>query len=139
MTALAPRLTITSDSDAFIRELGKVSGWHIGTEDHGIFSFNLNFEFGDSVQGTGHYGLGSDKHGWVTVRFLHELSRILGAMQDWNGSMVHVLRMEAYGQIVGIETIPTARTYHRVIFKEVFGDTYGAVSTDSTNESGPDA
>jgi hypothetical protein len=128
MTALAPRLTITSDSDAFVRELGRVRDWHIGVEDHGIFSFNLNFEFGGSVQGCGHYGLGSDKHGWVTVAFLERLSRILGPMQDWKGKMVHVLRLEPYGQIVGIETLPTAREYHRVIFKEVFGESYGGES-----------
>ena len=123
MTALAAHsLTIRSDQDDYLREVGTVRDWHIGMEDHGIFSFNVNFDFGGSGQGCGHYGLGSEKHGFVTVEFLWRLYGVLGAIHGWKGRECLVLRNEPYGQIIGIESMPNARDRKQVIFKEMWGE-----------------
>ena len=45
------------NTDLKERELGKITNTMLGKEDHGIFTFVLYFDFGDSGQGFGTYRL----------------------------------------------------------------------------------
>lgn len=128
-------LTISSERDEYPRHFAEVESWHIGDEDHGMFSFNINFRFGSSGQGLGHYCLGSDEHGWVDVGFLHKITRVLGPVQNWKGRQCLVLHETAdwNARIVGIETLPTALEVRTVIFKEAFEGATVETVTDERN------
>ena len=43
-----------------VKQIGKIDGTHLGYEDHGMFTVNVNFDYGaGSHQGTGHICIGT--------------------------------------------------------------------------------
>ena len=112
-------------------EIAKIKGTHIGFEDHGFYSVNVDFEMPGAGQGTGHYAL--DVHDpdspWgrtgtaAGMTFVIEFIKALGGgeWENLKGKTCMVLRAKGdrYGKIVGVENLPTERG-HRFIFSEVF-------------------
>lgn len=88
-------------------ELGQISRFDIGLEDHGIFGFNIDFDFGGSHQGTGWYNLQNSVGG----PFLKELLNFF-TVNDFTrlkGKYVFALRDASdhnYGYIRGLRRTP---------------------------------
>ena len=114
--------TVTINDKEYVLELGKVKDTHIGMEDHGIFSVNVNFEFGGSVQGTGHYGTG--ENGEFLGVFVKNFLKLFGDYTTWEdlrGKSVFVLREEnnRFGMIRGF--VSQDLTKHMII-RDVFDE-----------------
>ena len=81
---------------------GTIMSTFLGVEDHGIPTFNLNIEFGNSVQGFGHYDLRHPAH----QTMIFDVLKALG-VESWEklkGTNVRVKRrgglLRAIGHIV---------------------------------------
>lgn len=98
-------------------ELGQISSFDLGLEDHGIFGFNIDLDFGGSSQGTGWYNL----QGVVGGPFLKMLLTFFGASDFANlkGRYVLALREETFGQIKGLKRTPQEGG-KQIIFSEAF-------------------
>lgn len=84
--------TVVIDDIEYTLNLGTINYTHIGPEDHGIFSVNVDFSFGGSGQGTGHYSLG--EHGEYLGTFVKNFLDVVG-VDEWEklrGRSVFVLR-----------------------------------------------
>jgi hypothetical protein len=121
------RVTITGE-DGRPREIGRIDSVHLGVEDHGVFTFNLGFDFGGTHQGIGHLVLGSpganDGAGsWAAgaARFLFEVSRVIGNIATAKGHTVMVVRDDDgwNSKIVGIQPLVGGPV---VIFEEALRD-----------------
>lgn len=81
--------------------IAKINRADLGFEDHGIFGFNIDFQFSEaSFQGTGWYGIKSSEI----------LSRVMEAVgvarwEDLRGRTVLALYEDE--RIVGIKPLPT--------------------------------
>lgn len=105
------KLTVEHNGVTYSGEMATVRGMHLGNEDHGIFSANVDFDLGGSHQGTGHRALDSYDEATDSrvgtaygMDFLIELSKILGQWHEMKGKRAIVLRAEGdeYGSILGI-------------------------------------
>lgn len=77
-------------------QIAEVKSVHIGKEDHGINSINVDFEGDGWGQGTGHYPLLPNAH------ILDQMVTVFGTL-DIAKETVMVLRKkgDSYGQILG--------------------------------------
>lgn len=103
------------------REIAKIESTHIGIEDHGLFTVNVNFSGGSWGQGTGHIMLGEEAE--LLGRFVQGFIKAVG-VDSWEGlkgRTVFVLRDgdSLASRIVGIENLPTERG-GRFEFADVF-------------------
>jgi hypothetical protein len=108
---------VTIDGTAYLMELGTVERAELGFEDHGIFGFNIAFDFGGSAQGTGWYSLESPHAPKVMKALLNVFS-----VDRWdriNGRSLFVLRERPYDLIRGLYN-PTSQKY--VIIKALFDE-----------------
>jgi hypothetical protein len=106
---------VTIDGKAYLMELGTVERAELGFEDHGIFGFNIAFNFGGAVQGTGWYHLAGPSTSTVLGGLLNIFS-----VDRWdriNGKSIYVLRTDLYDLIRGLYN-PTTRKH--VILKDLF-------------------
>lgn len=94
------------------KELGIVEQADLGIDDHGIFGFNISFDFGGSHQATGWYALGNRSDAIERLlRFFHPY----GHWKNIVGTHVFVHRDSPYGKIIGLETLAFAPGGTRVI------------------------
>ena len=107
----------------YTKEIAKITDTHLGYEDHGIFSLNVNFSYGSSSQGTGHYSICS-KHSdspddVVGIRFVKAIVEAagVGSWEKLAGRTVYVLVKD--GLIKGIEPLPTEKG-KPVVFADLF-------------------
>lgn len=111
---------------AYDSEIGRIKSTHLGDEDHGIFSVNVEFEFGPrgmgSIQGTGHRGTdsptksthfryGEDRIGTAWgMEFIRRFVQTVGSgsWENLPGATVFVLRDkgDSFGPIKGIRQLP---------------------------------
>lgn len=122
-------LTITSNRDKFLREIGQIDRVHLGTEDHGLFTVELGFSFGAMHQGIGHLCLGSPNHSdgakWAPggLALIHEITRICGRANfvDLKGALVLVLREsdQLHSRICGLQQLMGDEM---VIFSQYFDE-----------------
>jgi hypothetical protein len=114
-------------SEELFPVIAKAKKAWLGVEDHGILSVNVDFDYGGSMQGTGHYSLDTHiKHTSLGSKYpvqdkrvgtqwgMEFIRRLLLAMGvDWwsdiPGRTVYVLRDEDGfgGMIRGIRPLPT--------------------------------
>jgi len=95
-----------------IKELGIVKSTHLGWEDHGIFSFMIDFDFGGTGQGFGNYSLDTfdkiqDKRvgtafGLAIIMKILEVAKV-NKWEDLVGRELYVIRDEPMGFIRGLE------------------------------------
>lgn len=71
-------------------ENAKINGTFIGTEDHGIFSININFEGDGWSQGTGHYFAAEG----AVERWIKGVIKVVGVerWEDLPGKLVRIRR-----------------------------------------------
>ena len=117
-------MTQTVESKPLITKVGKLTHAFLGFEDHGIFSFNLAFDFGGTGQGTGHYNI----NGPVGGPLIKAILETLGAHEwkDLDGTIVYVLYAEDdwNASIVGVQALPFSPGSGKpLIFKEFFEKT----------------
>jgi hypothetical protein len=118
---LEVNITVEHNGVTYSGEMATVRGMHLGYEDHGIFSANVDFDLaGSRVQGTGHraldiYDEASDTRVGTAygMDFLIELSGILGQWHEMKGKRAIVLRAEGdeYGSILGICDLDAKRFF----------------------------
>lgn len=99
--------TVEIDGKTYHAEHGKISNTFIGYEDHGIFAWNIDFEFPGSGQGTGMRGMVNE----VSIKYLANVIEIAGVRQ-WEhvrGRSLLVLRENKYGPILGILNAETEK------------------------------
>ncbi len=85
--------SVLIDGRKYHAQIGKVKRVHLGREDHGIVSVNVDFEGDGWGQGSGHYGL---KDSDIVYNIVDVFDTI-----DIVGETVFVLREKPYGQIQG--------------------------------------
>lgn len=109
--------TAKLDGIEYKLELGKIESTHIGFEDHGIFSVNVNFEFPGSSQGTGHYGFDS---GMQFQTFILGFLKVTGVSQweDLVDTQIYVMREKPFSDIKGLLSLDRTRSF---ILADVFG------------------
>ncbi len=99
-------------NDEYHKELGKVTRVFFGIEDHGILSFSIGFDFGDSHQGTGHYPCSWTPQGQTRPRGMLHGADLVCAMLDFfkvntldkiEDQVVYALRENPRGSIKGME------------------------------------
>lgn len=96
--------TVNVNGVVYFMELATVNSFDVGFEDHGIFAWNVDFDFGGSHQGTGWRGFGTEGD---TARPIKEVLQVLGVgrLALAKGSRVYTLRQERYGAIQGLLNI----------------------------------
>ncbi len=102
-------------ADGYEADLGVIESIHLGKEDHGIFTFNLDFRFAGSGQGIGHLCIGSpgrDEWNGEGLHLINDTLTVLGRnnLFEVKGKMVYVLRD------------PSDRTYKIIGLQQVLGD-----------------
>lgn len=100
--------TITHAGVEYQAEVGRIKRTHLGFEDHGIFSWNLDFEFDGSGQGTGHrfaYIEDDPEVAHGAMRKIKMIVEMLGPWEELPGTSVYVLRGEYAGPILGLVPI----------------------------------
>lgn len=102
----------------YFMELGTVTSFDIGFEDHGIFAWNVGFDFGSGVQGTGWRGFGN---GPDNARPIKEVLTVLGLgrVALAKGARVYALRQERYGPIQGLMNLDQDKY---LLFWEMYKD-----------------
>ena len=84
----------------------EVCSTHLGLEDHGIFTFNLDLDFGGYHQGVGGYALeeGPQHNGWVgTTPLLRRILEI-AEVDRWEklpGKIIRVRRRDTFVLAIG--------------------------------------
>lgn len=108
-----------------VETIAKVESTFLGYEDHGIFSLNVNFTYGSSGQGTGHYCVANAEPSDTDAVGIRLVKAIIDAcgVNQWEhlrGRTVYVLREsdDWNARVVGIAPLPTEKG-SRVIFKDV--------------------
>ena len=97
--------------------IAKVTSTFLGFEDHGIFTFNLMLNYGDSGQGAGSYDLRGD---WCAAT-LQAILRACGVDQ-WEKikgrTIIALVDKQGFGLVRGIGPLPTEEGEF-VLFQEV--------------------
>lgn len=88
------------ETDANLIEVGRVRKFEVGCEDHGIFGFNIEVDFGGSMQGTGWYSLEGPNGARTLKRWLDFFN--VNRFESIVGRIVEVHRDEPFGIIVGL-------------------------------------
>lgn len=103
--------------------IAKIRSVRLGWEDHGIFTCNLDLDYGGSSQGAGGYCLDEPRH-TADKEFVGRFGTAFGmewiirtmkacGATDWKqveGTTVIALREEGYnGKVVGIKPLPTEK------------------------------
>lgn len=109
----------------YTEKIAKVVSTHLGFEDHGYYTCNINFDYGDSGhQGTGHIILSRYskklKKNMGTAGGMTLLIRIMEAcgVDEWN----HLIgRRVPDGMVKGIQPLPTDKG-KTLIFKDLDQD-----------------
>lgn len=84
-------------------EAGKIKAAFLGFEDHNIFTFMLDIDFGGSGQGFGHYAI-KQTAGVIIPAILEACG-----VRSWDqveGRVILAIRDEPYGLIRGIKPMP---------------------------------
>lgn len=105
--------TIDHRGKTYSGEVGTIADTFLGTEDHGIFTFMLTFDFNGSGQGAGNYFLREN-----TAKMLQGVIDVLG-VRSWEklkGQQAVALREDHGGLIVGIANLDTGKA---VTFEEL--------------------
>lgn len=102
--------TTTTETTKYTHEIGKIRATHLGYEDHGMFSLNVDFAFKGSGQGTGHIGLGTLGNS-IAGPLIEAILKAAG-VSTWErlvGRTVYVVRDgdRWNGRIVGMAPLPT--------------------------------
>ncbi|QNJ56013.1 hypothetical protein SEA_RASPUTIA_123 [Microbacterium phage Rasputia] len=100
-----PRKTIVEHGGfEFEAELAVVTKTHLGFEDHGIFSWNIDFKgvAGSWGQGTGHRFATDPFIMHTVVTFITEFFGKYGTWEAITGREVFILRESYSGPIVGL-------------------------------------
>lgn len=101
----------------YFAELGTITRTKLGREDHGIFTFLLEFDFNGSVQGAGNLALNDPINIGKAVQGLVDFFDT-----DWEHfkhTDAFVLREESYGLIRGLMNKSQTKA---VIFSEWFDE-----------------
>lgn len=98
------KTTITIKGVDYEAQLARVKGTHLGYEDHGIFSVNIDFEgvSGSWGQGTGHRFADTPARLFPWVKMLTSFFSSFGKWEDIVGKECFVLRRSYGGAIVGL-------------------------------------
>src|SRR5690348_5448746 len=116
-------MTSSTTASVFTEQIAKIRHVKLGWEDHGIFTCQLDLDYGGSGQGAGGYALdearkgGNDEHigRFGTAYGMEWIIRLMRACnaQDFSevkGKTVIALRDEGYhGRVRGIKPLPTER------------------------------
>lgn len=121
----------TPDGRVFSGELGTIKEAHLGFEDHGVMSMNLDFDFGSSGQGTGHYIL-SERDATAGrqigraegMDLLVQITAMFGPWHELKGKRIIVLRAgdDTRGMILGLMN---EHTREFLILKDAFEEAKG--------------
>gem|GEM_PF-2100801 len=121
---------------SYSKHIARINYATLGFEDHGIFSFNIDFDFGGSGQGTGHRALvtlNRDDDLYVGAPWAAPmLRRILEvcSVGDWSklpGRQVYVLKeADAHwnAPVLGIEALPFDGGESKQLVFEDFAKSY---------------
>ena len=82
--------TLTHDGVEYTAELGTIKHTMLGKEDHGIFTFLLELDFGGHVQGAGTHGLNDPTNFGNFIQGI--LNFFGGNWEDLKGRRVFALR-----------------------------------------------
>ncbi|WNT44269.1 hypothetical protein SEA_CANDC_57 [Microbacterium phage CandC] len=98
------KTTITLKGVEYEAQLARVESTHLGYEDHGIFSVNVNFKGVDGGwgQGTGHRFADTPERLFPWVKMLVSFFGSFGKWEDIVGKECYVLRTSYSGPIVGL-------------------------------------
>lgn len=100
-----PEWPVEIDGVTYKAEVAHVERFHIGAEDHGIFSATIHFRGDGWGQALGPLGLGGE----FTNLFLKAATNLLGSPDEAKGKQVIVLRTEHFGLIKGFCPWPNDR------------------------------
>lgn len=107
-TKQVPHFETTIDGRTYDAEIGRVESFHLGPEDHGIFTAHVAFRGGSWGQSLPAIGLDeydeTQKRRVGTafgVEFIAEIINRIGSPETAKGCRVVVFRDEPFGQIEG--------------------------------------
>lgn len=112
--------TVEYNGKLYQVELATIEKTFIGTEDHGIFSLNLDFAYeGGSRQGVGYLSVG--QQGEHLGKVVKAILDVVGGYSNWEalkGMRIYVLREEGWNGLVrGLLSLDQQRV---LIFEELF-------------------
>ena len=111
-----PATAVVNGKDYYL-ELGTIGFTHLGREDHGIFTFLLDFTFGGSGQGAGQLSLNDPENFGIAVQGILDF---FGC--DWEnlpGRRAFVLREERSDIIRGLMNEAQSKA---IIFSDWFSE-----------------
>lgn len=103
------------DPDGYTKKVGKIVGTMLGFQDHGIFTGELQINYGDYGQTIGGWSL-QREGGWWIIGVLKACG--VNSWEKLPGRIVHVL-LDKNDIGVGIEPLPM-EPGTRFVFKDVF-------------------
>jgi hypothetical protein len=117
---------VSHNGETYFGVIGTVVDMFLGFEDHGIFSWNLDIDYGNgNGQGTGHRALGGNKkfghrsdYSMITHYVILHLLHVAGVNQweELRGKQLLFIKKEKYGLIVGISSLNGSRSF---FFEEI--------------------
>lgn len=99
MNILVEPLKAKIDGKDYFLELGIVRDTFLGREDHGIFTYTLEFDFNGSSQSAGNYFLNDPGR---MGKHLQAVMNFLGSWESIKGRELYVMRETRYGPIEGL-------------------------------------
>lgn len=99
MQTITPAKIELDNGKSYFLELGTVRSTFLGREDHGIFTFNLDFDFNGSGQGFGNIFLAD------TLPVLVSLIDFAGSWESIVGKQFWVMREKEYDTIKGLMSV----------------------------------
>jgi hypothetical protein len=109
--------TVEHNGVEYEAELGTIKFTRLGKEDHGIYTFVLDFDFGHAGQGAGAYNLNDPE---ILGKGIQGVLSFFGSYTQWEdlpGKRAFVLREEHSGFIRGLMDEAGSKV---IIFKELF-------------------
>ena len=96
--------TFQHDGKSYVAKLARVTDTHIGYEDHGILSINIQFEGvgGGWGQGTGHRFADRPNRMFPWVKAFIDFFGKYGTWEAIKGQEVYILSEDGFGAIEGL-------------------------------------
>lgn len=104
----------------YTKLLARIDRADLGIEDHGLFGFNLDFDFGDGGhQGSGWYTLNNATGGPLLAAIMKAAG--VDRWEQLKGRTVYVLKASSdyNARVDGFEKLPMDKSGGRIIFEEV--------------------
>lgn len=119
---------VTINNKKYEIHLAKINKTYLGIEDHGIFSFNIDFEWGSGGQGTGFLGLNTwDENKRLISHpasniLLEKILKIVGVYywEELKGRSVYLIKETGWGGF--IKGLRSLFSEDYVIFEELFNE-----------------